>query len=485
MSLKIVLDTTLENKSEPKFSSLEIQSELDLQKPDMYFSQFEYTDRLIERDDNNYRTSNNFVNAFINSYNLHKSLKLRPDDIKLQILSIISTCVNNNPESFRDYFVDHEGKKELTVGTPAFSADYFCQKFAELLEENIKDKEFAKHYTNKFSTTNQIISTVNNITLMNTLKEYFSYTMILECGIPSVILEGNLEDWIQLKHTYQFFKSIFGETKLKNWFRHFDKIMELFMKMRNLQESGSINSDDYIKEMWKRVISYVPLGSGGDKILGGWIRLFVPYSSDNKIIGGLDTDIACLDLTKPEPSNSRNYYKWQHEMKEFYIASDWTEMTSSFVTTPANLIDYDETEYKVEFYSGFYPPHLTDSDEVCMNIGYMMREDQQIKTNKLKKYYLNKGVQIKDKHRILIPKCFQKKTSKILDIFGVHMCNYYGVDPEEEARKQYFIDNGVQKVKGSNIYGSKLQIPSKFKDNSEEIEEMQRLFEVYRIEFIN
>ena len=174
MSLKIVLDTTLENKPEPKFSSLNVQSELDLQKPDMYFSQFEYTDRLINHQNNDYRTCNNFVNAFIDSYNLHKPLKLRPDDIKLQILSIISTCVNNNPESFRNYFVDQEGKKELVVNSNVFSADYFCQKFAELIEENIKDEEFATHYTNKFSTTNQIISTVNNITLMNTLKEYFS-----------------------------------------------------------------------------------------------------------------------------------------------------------------------------------------------------------------------------------------------------------------------------------------------------------------------
>lgn len=43
-------------------------------------------------------------------------------------------------------------------------------------------------------------------------------------------------------------------------------------------------------------------------------------------------------------------------------------MFSSFITTPAILIDYDETEYKVEFYSGFFKPHFTDSDEICMNI---------------------------------------------------------------------------------------------------------------------
>jgi hypothetical protein len=483
MSLKIVLDTTLENKPEPTFLSLNIQSELDLQKPDMYYSQFEYTDRLIQRQNNDYRTNNNFVNAFIDSYNLHKPLKLRPDDIKLQILSIISTCVNNNPESFRSYFVEHEGKKELVVKSTVFSADYFCQKFAELLEENIKDKEFATHYTNKFSTTNQIISTVNNITLMNTLKEYFSYSLMLCCGIPSVILEGTPLDWTQLEQTYQFFKRIFGETELKNWFRHFDKIMELFMKMRNLQETGIYDADNYIKEMWKRVISYVPQGSGDDTILGGWIRLFVPYSRKNKIIGGLDTDIACLDLTKPEPSNNRNYYKWQDEMKEFYIASDWDNMTSSFATTPAILIDYDETEYKVEFYSGFYEPHLTDTDEVCMNIGYMMREDHEVKTDKLKKHYLKIGVKNTDKNSLSIPKHLKKVADRILKTFGAIMYNFYGVDPEEEARKQYFIDNGVQKVKAN--YSNKLLVPNKFKDNSEEITEMKNLFETYKIEFID
>lgn len=78
--------------------------------------------------------------------------------------------------------------------------------------------------------------------------------MVLECGIPSVILEGTEEDWNKLNESYLFFKKIFGETELKDWFRHFDKIIELFIIMRK----GV--STDYIKEMWKRVISYIPQG---------------------------------------------------------------------------------------------------------------------------------------------------------------------------------------------------------------------------------
>ena len=237
MSARIELDNTLEQKTVTNFSKLDVKPELDLKTPDNYFSQYEHSERLIQRE--GYRTTNNFVNAFLDAYNYHKTLVLRPDNIKLQILTIISICVNNNSEKFRNYFVDHDGKKELIVKNSTFSADYFCKKFAELLEENIKDKQFAQHYTNRFTTTNQIISTVNNITLMNTLKEYFSFTMMLECGIPAVVLEGTDEDWVKLNETYEYFKSVFGESELKDWFHQFDKIMELFMMMRKLSQTNS------------------------------------------------------------------------------------------------------------------------------------------------------------------------------------------------------------------------------------------------------
>ena len=128
MSVIIELDNTLEYKSISKFSNLEKKSELDLNSPDNYFSQYEYCERLLEKDKQIYRTTNNFINAFLDAYNFHKTLKIRPDDIKLQILTIISICVNNNPEKFRNYFVDHEGKKNLVVKSDTFSAAHKNRK---------------------------------------------------------------------------------------------------------------------------------------------------------------------------------------------------------------------------------------------------------------------------------------------------------------------------------------------------------------------
>lgn len=229
--ITIELDSTLEYKDVLNFSHLENKEELDLGTPENYFSQYEYCDRLLSHQDGNYRTQNNFINAFLSAYNYHKTIVLRPDDIKLQILTIISICISNNSDKYRNYFVNHDVKKNLIVRSPVFSAEYISNKFAELLTDNIKDRRFAMHYTNRFTTTNQTISIVNNITLMNTLKDYFSFNMILCCGIPEIILEGTAEDWIKLNETYMYFKSVFGDSELKDWFRQFDKIMNLFMMM--------------------------------------------------------------------------------------------------------------------------------------------------------------------------------------------------------------------------------------------------------------
>lgn len=512
-SVKIYLDDTLEKKTITNIGTLKSQTTLDILNPDLYFAQYEYCENIIQKQNTDYRTNNAFINAFLDAYNFHKTLVLKPDDIKLQILMIISTCVNNNPEKFRSHFVEHEGKKELIINNDVFSADYFCQKFGDLLEENILDKEFAQHFKSKFTTTNQIISTVNNLTLMNTLKEYFSYTMVLECGIPAVVLEGTDEDWNKLAESYEFFKNIFLESELKSWFRHFDKVMKLFMLMRKSQQTKSdedntsmmgnliknitglfrtnindtTNTDNnsnnmtYIKEMWKRVISYIPQGSGGDKILGGWVRLFVPYNSHNKIIGGLDKDIPCMNLSNVEP-DKKNYYKWQSEMKEFYLGGGWGEMFTSCVTTPAKLIYYDGTEFKVEFYSGFFEPHLTDSDEIKLNIGYIMREDQKIKKGKLVNKYLNLGVKIKNSYRLDIPRHLQKKINEILDVFDICSYSYFGVDPEEEERKQYFLDEGV-KIEKTKYRNNKIFAPEKYKDNETIIEELKKIFDTYFITY--
>jgi hypothetical protein len=475
--LTIILDSSLKVKDNPELTILNNQEILDITNPDNYCSEYEYTNNLIK----NGETNNNFINAFISAYNLHKSILIKPDDIKLQLLTIVATCINNNSEAFRSFFVNHEGKEELVVNNLKYSSEFFTDTFAKLMIEKINNPEFAKYYTDTFSTTTRLIQTVNNMTLMNTLKEYFSFTMVLECGIPRIILSGTIEDWNKLKDTYNYFKSILINTELINWFKHFDIVMDLFINMRNLKESGIVEATQYMKSLFKRIISYVPEGSGDDKILGGWIRLFVPYTNKNKVINGLDNKIPCLDIKLDAPSEEEYHiWTWQNKMKEFYIAGGWTNMMNSCLTTPAKLIYYDSTQYKVEFYSGFFNPCI-NNDVINLNIGYVLREDQTNKKEKLKQKYLSLGVQEKEYGSLLIPRIFRKEAFDIIKYFDKCSFNLYGVDPDEEKLKEYYMDNGVH-MDTTKKFSKICNVPKRFEDKVDEIKE---LFQVYRVKIIN
>ncbi len=470
--LKIILNEALEKKNISDFSTLENQS-LKMYNLENYYSEYEKTTNLIK---NGNHTQNNFINAFIQAYNHHKTLRLRPDDIKLQFLMVISTFINNNAEMMRPFFVDHEGKKELTVFFDAFKPNQIFGEFGRQLEENIKCPEFAKHYKHKFSTTTEMISVVNNLTLMNTLKEYFAFTMICMCGIPSIVLEGTQEDWNQLKQTYEYFKGITGKYELKEWYNHFNVIMDMFIEMRMLQESGAITAPTHIAKMWERVISYIPVGSGIDTELGGWVRLFCPYSGSKKLIDGLDKQLECFNTSSKLKSFFKSFSNIKSNVIDFWYkhGDDWNFVPSSIVITPATM-QFDQggkeglTSYKVDIHSGFYTPHYNmDNDSIEMNIGFKIKEAEEVEYVRMNKYYEEKGVYV-DGDTIMIPKVLRKERDIIKKyVAGTKnmLTKTFGVDPEQETAREYYIANGV--VKESN---TKITAPSKFQGEEDKIKD--------------
>ena len=404
-----------------------------------------------------------------------------------------SVCLNLNAEKFRSEFVEHQGKMELKVESTVFNSNFFCQQFANLMKQNVKNPEFIEFFTKEFTTTTQLIKTVTNQVLMNTLKEYFSCSMILGCGISKVIMEGTKEDWNKLSESYEYFKTFFANTELGLWFFHFDLIMNNLISMRNLQDEGEVEATDELKEFWLRVISYVPQGSGSQTILGGWVRLLTPYSSTNKIIG-FDKPVLCLDLSKKRPEYSRDY-KQQDVLARYYAATGWDELQKSLIETPAKLFDYDGTEYEVEFVSGFYPPVDREDGSISTNIGFLMRTDKEIEKKKLQDKYKKLGVEVDPKRRIQIkiPRALRKDQYEIMKIFGACMSDLYGEDPEEEKRKQELLADGVyiykpEQKSPSYIVMKKLMVPKKYEETEEEKknkfeEELWELFKIRKIEY--
>ena len=104
----------------------------------------------------------------------------------------------------RNFFVQHEGKKELTVvtGPSIYGTDYawFFDQMAKEIKANINKPRFVDAMASpNFSTTTPIHRLVANVVLMKSVEEFFSYVQYTFCGIPQIEMKGKLQDWELLR----------------------------------------------------------------------------------------------------------------------------------------------------------------------------------------------------------------------------------------------------------------------------------------------
>lgn len=55
------------------------------------------------------------LGTIANAYSSHIPLKLRPDDLWLGIVFSLGNYIKDHSEELRDFFVDHQGRKEIVV----------------------------------------------------------------------------------------------------------------------------------------------------------------------------------------------------------------------------------------------------------------------------------------------------------------------------------------------------------------------------------
>jgi hypothetical protein len=312
-----------------------------------------------EHPESNYleQTNNGLINTFLFAYNNHIPLKVKVQDIHIALQLIISTFVNNNAEQCRKMFVDHSGKKKLTVENDKIDFNVFGQMMRDEVKKNVKDCNFVDLLEPNYSTTKPICMTVSNLLVLNTLKEYFSYNFVCRCGIPEVVLEGSQDDWMKLKGKYDEMKRMFYNSRsneLDDWFDCMDIIMNMFIEMRMIGTEGTVEATDAQKMLWERVISFVPVGSGGDTLLGGWISILSPYSSENKI-KHVVKNLPCLDTKTMVPKEDGiNYYEYQRVLGTYYGGTGWNNLQTTMFLTPA-VLDLYGVEYNIEMTAGFSP----------------------------------------------------------------------------------------------------------------------------------
>lgn len=208
------------------------------------------------------------------AYDQHRNLVLRPDDIWLTISQGFAACVNQDPERYRQAFVSPEGKKEIYIRRDSFKMGEASNDWRGCFPEfsaQIREHIGAETHTlilADFSTTGDLEKAVSEVVLMDTVQSYFRYRVGTLCGIPSVTLEGTVEDWQKVAQKTRALAKFGG---LDWWLNEACAIVDQFVAAAQ----GKVNT-----RFWQSIYKGES-GSGGITADGHILKL-IPYLTDWK-----------------------------------------------------------------------------------------------------------------------------------------------------------------------------------------------------------
>ena len=233
---------------------------------------------------------NGFVNSAIAAYFNHQHLVLRPDDIWLAILTQFSLYINKNAENLRHKFVAHTGQVQLEVRSNLLldTVDFgqLASHMGLQIDRHTIDPELRSWIMPNFSTTTSHDIIVASIVFMGSMKKYFTYLIMLKCGLPSVTLLGNRSDWQQLYDRLEKLQSLGPEAK--TWH---SLLVPLF---RRFVETFDAPHSEPVKRFWQQIAHRQ--GGSGVASYCGWITAFCFWGGDGVSIYGQSTSHGSLEL---------------------------------------------------------------------------------------------------------------------------------------------------------------------------------------------
>jgi len=218
-------------------------------------------------------SENGFVWAAYHAYSSHRHLILRPEDIWFSILSQLSFYINAHAEELRAFFVAHEGKKDLEALSGVRDFGALALQMTGLMQKEINDPQLKDWVMPDFTTTTDVDRVVGAVLFMGAMQAYFEYFMTITCGIPSVTLLGEEEDWRKILTKLDMIDQLGAEPK------HFANMLRPILKHMILTFEDSSHPD--VSSFWNRILHHHQVGSGTD-YLSGWLTAFCFWDDEGK-----------------------------------------------------------------------------------------------------------------------------------------------------------------------------------------------------------
>jgi hypothetical protein len=233
----------------------------------------------LQSSDNIVASSGSFVRGALEAWAHHLHLVLRPEDIWFAILVQLNFYMSANAEKLRTLFVSHEGKENIILETNDMNADSLKSllgQFSSAIQERIKTEWMFEWIMPNFSTTTSDDKMTANVLMMGLMQHYFSYTACQTCGIPSVTLLGEREDWVKLLAKLDRLPE-FGPDPTE-FAARLRPILTRFV--RTFDEPTSENT----RHFWNRIVRADPQNESGSPpfTISGWLMGFCYWTASGE-----------------------------------------------------------------------------------------------------------------------------------------------------------------------------------------------------------
>jgi len=221
-----------------------------------------------------------FLTGILTAYKEHRPFVLSPDIVWLLISQGFARHITNNAEEFRHEIVNFEKKKtltvisnEITVGNPNSNWESVFPQFTNQISD-YTGKELTNIIVSDFTTTTPATRIVSEITIMETVKAYFDYkVMIIGCGIPQITIEGTVKDWEKVLEKTKYI----SKYKLEWWTDELQPILKQIIETKK---------GKFTKSFWMDMVkAHTEKKYGSPTTIDGWIIKFFPYTKEGKKSG--------------------------------------------------------------------------------------------------------------------------------------------------------------------------------------------------------
>ncbi len=225
-----------------------------------------------------YSNINGLMSAAHFAYVNHYPLKISVSDFILMIGQGIAAHLEIHSEDVRPYFVNHEGKEQITIFRPDFKLEggndwsTVFGEFAEGVKERIK-MDFYDIMVDDTSVATKLSKIASEIAIMDTFQHYFEYVVMMGCAMTEITLVGSKDDWEKLRSKVHKLKEFNVDDRLQlDWW--LEKLVPLVDQIVDQAVSRKID-----RAFWSKIYQsqdkkgfYEPT-----PLINGWLNVFNPY----------------------------------------------------------------------------------------------------------------------------------------------------------------------------------------------------------------